>query len=227
MLRIHSFVFGLGVLVAAGVVLLVTSAESAQGTKVGPSAKDVQTVRDKAIAFLRSSQNKDGSFSPKFAGPGITSLAIAGLIRNGVAADDPVVANALKWLEAQAKADGGIHNQKLANYTTSVAVMALRDANIKGKYDAALKRAADFLKKIQHDADDLDHGGFGYDKNSRPDMSNSAFTVEALLAAGLSKDDPAVKNALKFISRCQNLPGEANEQPWAIKTSADDKGGFV
>ncbi|MBM3993643.1 MAG: terpene cyclase/mutase family protein [Planctomycetes bacterium] len=225
MVRNNPFTFTVGTTFA--LALFVVASASAQGVKVGPTSKDLQSVRDKAIGFLRSSQNPDGSFSPKFAGPGITSLAIAGLIRNGVAPDDPAVVKALKWLESQAKADGGIHNQKLANYTTSVAVMALRDANINGKYDAALKRAAEFLKKIQHDADDLDHGGFGYDKGGRPDMSNSAFTVEALLAAGLSKDDPAVKNALKFISRCQNLPGETNTNPWATKTADDDKGGFV
>jgi hypothetical protein len=51
--------------------------------------------------------------------------------------------------------------------------------------------------------------------------------LEALLASGLDKNDPAVQNALKFMSRCQNLPGETNDQAFAKKTSADDKGGFV
>src|SRR5438874_2669725 len=51
--------------------------------------------------------------------------------------------------------------------------------------------------------------------------------VEALLAAGVSKDDPAIKRALAFVSRSQNLPGEHNDQPFAAKTSDDDRGGFV
>ena len=65
-------------------------------------------------------------------------------------------------------------------YTTSVAVMALKEVNAGGKYDAAIKNAGEFLKKIQHDEEPthLDHGGFGYDKKSRPDLSNSGFSVE-------------------------------------------------
>jgi squalene-hopene/tetraprenyl-beta-curcumene cyclase len=51
--------------------------------------------------------------------------------------------------------------------------------------------------------------------------------VEALLAAGVSKDDPAVKRALTFISRSQNLKSEYNDQPFAGKASEADKGGFV
>ena len=220
-------IFAVGVVLTAGFLLSMQPAESAQGGKVGPDAKDVQAVLDKAVAYLKTSQTKDGSFSPKIAGPGITAIAVAGLVRNGVGPQDPVVAEALKYLETQTKADGGIYSKGLANYTTSVAIMALKEANTNGKYDNALKKAGEFIKKIQHDDMELlDHGGFGYDKGGRADMSNSAFSVEALLAAGLSKDDPAVKNALKFISKCQNLPSETAEQ-FAKKTSDDDKGGFV
>jgi squalene-hopene/tetraprenyl-beta-curcumene cyclase len=41
------------------------------------------------------------------------------------------------------------------------------------------------------------------------------------------KDDPAVRDALIFLSRCQNLTGEIQTQEFAKKTSDDDKGGFV
>ena len=63
--------------------------------------------------------------------------------------------------------------------------------------------------------------------SSRPDTSNTGFFVEALIASGTAKDDPAVKKALAFLSRAQNLPGEYNDQPFAKKASDDDKGGFV
>ena len=104
---------------------------------------------------------------------------------------------------------------------------SLKEANKDGKYDAAIKRAGDYIKGIQHVEDGVNRGGFGYKKGDKGDLSNTAFSVEALLAAGLSKDDPAVKDALKFISNCQNLPGEHNEQPFAKKTTEDDKGGFI
>ena len=152
---------------------------------------------------------------------------VAGLVRNGTSPQEPVVAKGLKYLESNTKEDGGIYNKFLGNYTSAVAIMALKEANTKGKYDDVLKRAGEYIKNIQHVEDGINQGGFGYDKTGRPDMSNSAFSVEALLAAGLSKDDPAVKNALKFISRCQNLPGENNKETYAAKTSAEDKGGFV
>src|SRR5262249_40056738 len=54
---------------------------------------------------------------------------------------------------------------------------------------------------------------------SRPDLSNTQFFLDALVAAGVSKDDPALKKALVFVGRCQNLKGEHNDQPWAGKVN--------
>jgi hypothetical protein len=199
------------------------------GETNAPAAKDMQAVLDKAIAFLKAQQGKDGSFSPKVAGPGVSALVVAALARNGVSTKEPVTAAALDYLEKQIQKDGGIYNKFLANYTTSVALMAFKDANTTGKYDSVIKRASDFLKGLQQDGEEQDpkHGGFGYDGTKRPDLSNTAFAVEALLAAGLSKDDPAVQKALKFVSRCQNLAGEFNDQAFAKKATKDDEGGFV
>lgn len=186
----------------------------------------------KAAKYLEIVQNPDGSFAPRRAGPGITALAVAGLLKNGYGVDDPVVAKALKFLEKNVQKDGGIYDKFLANYTTSVAVMALKEANKDGRYDDVLKKASKFLKSIQHDepeslTTDVQYGGFGYDKKSRPDLSNTSFSVEAMIAAGVPKDDPALQKALKFISRCQNLPGETNDQAYAKKTTEDDRGGFT
>src|SRR5438093_1103144 len=83
----------------------------------GPDAKDLKEVRDKAIAFLNQSQSADGSWSSKLAGPGVTALAVAGMIRNGVSPDDPVLQKAIKAMEKSIKKDGGIYDERLANYT--------------------------------------------------------------------------------------------------------------
>lgn len=199
------------------------------GQEIGPSPREVQVVFDKALQFFQGQQGADGSFAPKVAGPGVSALVVAALARNGVSPKEPIMAKAIAYLEGQVQKDGGIYNKFLANYTTSVAVMAFKEVNQAGKYDALLKRAGDYLKSIQQDGDEADakHGGFGYDATKRPDLSNSAFTIEALIAAGLSKDDPAVKKALKFVSRCQNLGGEFNDQAFAKKASKEDEGGFV
>jgi hypothetical protein len=195
----------------------------------GADPEKRKEVLEKAADYLKSRQGADGSFSPKIAGPGVTAVVVAGMLRCGFAVDDPVVTKGLKYLEKSAKKDGGIYDKGLANYTTSVAVMALREANKDGKYDAIIKNASAYLKKLQFDADEKDvkFGGVGYDKGDRSDLSNTQYFIDALIAAGVPKDDPAIQRALKFVSRCQNLPGETNDQPFAKKTTADDKGGLV
>jgi squalene-hopene/tetraprenyl-beta-curcumene cyclase len=194
----------------------------------------VQAVLNKAVAYLKAHQREDGSFSPKLAGPGVSALVVAGLLRNGISPSEPVAARALAYMEKQVQKDGGVYNKFLANYTTSVAVMAFKEANQGGRYDTLLKNAAAFLKNLQFDEpesldSDVKYGGFGYDKSTktRPDLSNTGFAVEALLAAGVPKNDPAIQKALKFLSRCQNLPGESNDQQFAKHATNDDRGGFV
>lgn len=201
----------------------------------GASAQEDPKARakmvEKARAFLKTTQSDTGGFSERFAGPGVTALVVVGLIRNGVSSDDPLVAKALKSIEKFVQEDGGIYNRRLANYTTSVAVMALTEANKNGRYNKILSSAAKFLKGIQYGEDiketDPRFGGAGYDGKSRPDLSNTQFFLEALLAAGVPKDDPAVQRALRFVSRCQNLPGETNDQPFAKKTTDEDRGGLT
>ncbi len=216
--------------ICGALAVTVLAVGLAPAADTGPDPKDVKAVVEKAADYLKKHQSEDGSFSAKQLGPGVTALAVAGLLQNGYTADDPVVAKALKYLEAQVKKDGGIYGgDRLQNYTTSVALMALKEANTDKKYDAVIKSAAKYLKGLQSTDDDKDakYGGVGYGPKDRPDLSNTQFTVDALLAAGLAKDDPAVLRALKFISRCQNLPGETNDQPFAAKTTDDDKGGLT
>ena len=215
----------LGLFVAVG---------SAHAQASAVDAKEYQEVIDKAYRFLKSAQNPDGSIAPKLGGPGVASLVIAGLLRNGKSVDDPVVKAALKYLEASVQKDGGIYNKMFANYSTSVAIFALADANQNKQYDKIIATATKFIKSLQFpdesgDMIDAKAGGVGYNggPKDRPDLSNTHYFVEALLASGASKDDPAIQQALKFIGRCQNLPGESNPLPFAKKASDDDKGGFT
>jgi squalene-hopene/tetraprenyl-beta-curcumene cyclase len=195
----------------------------------GPDAKEVKALVDKGVAYLRKSQKDNGTWADKRFGPGPTALVTAALLRNGLTPSDPMVAKALASLEKNVKDDGGIYDKALANYTTSVAVMALTEANTNHQYDAVIKNATKFLKGLQYSEDDknVKFGGVGYDAKSRPDVSNTQYFLDSLRAAGVPDNDPAVQRALKFLSRCQNLPGETNDQPFAKKTTEDDKGGFV
>ena len=197
-----------------------------------PNADDLKGVLDKAVKFLDSKQKENGDLAPDpRVGPGLTALAIAALIRNGYPADTAVITKGLAFLEKNIQPDGGVYSKGLANYTTCLAIVAFKEANAGGKYDKVLESAAKFVKSLQYGEGlpekDVKYGGVGYDGKSRPDLSNTQFMVEAMLAAGVSKDDPSIKKALGFISRCQNLKSEYNDQPFAEKASEADKGGFV
>lgn len=208
---------------------IATPRLSAQDASKDVTAKELQPVIDKAIAYLKSSQAEDGGYPGKF-GPGVTALVVAGLVKNGVAPDDPVVAKSIKKLESLVQKDGSIAPPNfIPNYMTSVSLMALAESNRGGKYDAIIKNAEKYIKSIQTDAaGEPTHGGFSYDGKGRPDMSNTGFSIDALIAAGIPKDDPALKKALTFLSNAQNLPSEEfNKQPFAKATTDDDKGGFV
>jgi len=165
----RSRIWMLSLAACGGMLVALTPAQPGQD-KVGVDPKDIRPVLDKAVGFLKTTQGKDGSFSPKLAGPGITAVVVAGLLRGGIGADEPVVARGFKYLETQRKDDGGIYSKGLANYTTSIAVMAFHEANKGGKYDAIIKDASAFLKGIQKENDPKNpaFGGFGYDGKKRP-----------------------------------------------------------
>jgi hypothetical protein len=213
----------------AVLLVAVVSAGPAAGADLGPDPKEVQEMVDRAAAFLKKRQGEDGSFSPRVAGPGVSAVVAAALLRNGYSSDDPLVARTLRYIEKRVKKDGGIYDKVLANYTTSVALMAFRDANRGGRYDAIIKNAGKFLQRLQYGDDPRDpkYGGVSYDGKGRPDLSNTSYFVDALIAAGVPRDDPSIQRALKFVSRCQNLPGETNDQPFARKTTEDDRGGLT
>lgn len=216
---------------AAPAALLVPPAAAA-----APSADDLKAVVDKAVGFLKGAQKDDGNFAtnPRAGEPGLTALIAAALVRNGVPADGPLVAKALKYLESKVQKDGGVYTQGLSNYMTCLAVMTFKEVNAGGKYDALIANAVKYVKALQFadglTEDNTSFGGAGYDKPSakgRPDLSNTHFMVEALLAGGVSKDDPTIKRALTYIGRSQNLESEFNKLPYAQKATDADKGGFV
>jgi squalene-hopene/tetraprenyl-beta-curcumene cyclase len=190
----------------------------------------------KSVTFLRPRQDREGSWSGDRKEPGITALVVTALLRSGhVTENEPVVTKALNYLERFLGTDGGLSAAAHANYSTSIALMAFNEVNrrpsTKGRYDALIKGGQSFLKAKQWDEkegksrDDAFYGGAGYGgTNSRPDLSNTSFMMEALRDTGLPADDPDLQKALIFVSRCQNLKSEFNDQPWAGKVN---DGGFI
>jgi squalene-hopene/tetraprenyl-beta-curcumene cyclase len=210
------------------------SALASAADDAGKSAPYTETARkltERGIAFLRPRQDAKGGWSTQRE-PGITALVVTALLRSGqVAPGEPVVTKALSYLESFIGPKGGLSEAPHANYSTSIAIVAFKEANVNGRYQSIIKAGRDFLKTMQWDEsegksrDDAFYGGAGYGgTNSRPDLSNTAFFIEALRESGLPADDPNLQKAIVFVSRCQNLKSEFNDQAWAAKIN---DGGFV
>jgi squalene-hopene/tetraprenyl-beta-curcumene cyclase len=209
-----------------GLMLWLSAGANGQAERrVGPEPKLWDDVAAKAIAYLRTTQAQDGSWSREKS-VGVTGVVVTGLAQTGkIGRTDPMMASAVKYIESLVNPKAG-HiagndpKVQLQNYVTSINVMALSAVG-RDTYRSVISDAVRFLKKLQWDEEegkkpDSDYyGGAGYDSQSRPDMSNTQFFAEAMVTAGIAKDDPAMKRMLIFASRCQNLKGEHNDQPWA------------
>lgn len=210
-------------------------AEEAGGSSVDRAKLDAMV--QKGIAFLRGKgQSTDGTFSKQI-GIGVTAMAADAMMRHGNSPDEPAVAKALKVVASSAREDGGIYavEGRIKTYETCIAMQCLKTANRRGAYDAILKGADKFLREVPWDgpegykSDSEYFGGAGYGVaakpggRGRPDLSNTAYLIEALRSSGASADDETIKNALIFVSRCQNLESEHNTTPFASKIN---DGGF-
>ncbi len=193
--------------------------------------KTYEQMVSRGIEFLATkSQTAEGAYNPQ-AGPAVTALVTAAVLRHGRSPDDPQVAKSLKYLEGFVRADGGIHaaesNHK--NYETALGLVCFSLANKNGKYTALLKKGDTYVKSLQWGASDdkkpsdFEFGGAGYGKSKRPDLSNTSFFLDALKATGNDENSEAIKRALTFVSRCQNLETEHNTTPFAAK---NPDGGF-
>ncbi len=203
---------------------------AADAKTLGPDPQLLQTTIDRAIQYLAKAQSPDGSISPQI-GIGPTALATLGLLRNGRSVSDPQVARSLKYLEEYTQESGGIHmpGGRIPVYESCIALICFKEANRNGRYDKIIQQADGFLRGSQWDKNrgkdesNASFGGAGYGGKSRPDLSNTAFLIDALKSAGASADDKAIQNALVFVSRCQNLESEHNTTPFAAKVN---DGGF-
>jgi len=198
----------------------------AEKASFGPDPRLHQSTVDRAIQFLAAGQSQDGSLSSRV-GIGPTALSTLGLLRSGRTAADPQVAKALKYLEEYVQESGGIYTpgSHISNYETCIALICFKEANRQGQYDKTVQSAEKFVRGSQwddskgKDKSDLYYGGAGYGGKTRPDLSNTAFLLDALKACGAGPDDPAMQKALVFVSRCQNLESEHNTTRFASKVN--------
>jgi len=195
----------------------------------------VQAAVDKALAYLKSQQKPDGGWQKENDPPALTAIALKAFAQDpkvGPGAD--FVKKGYDKLLTYQLDNGGIYQDLLANYNTSIAISSLTAANNPAFKDR-IDKAVAYIKGIQWTdktgagpkgetvKDDKNNwwGGWGYSHAGRPDLSNAQIAIEALENAGLKKDDPAFQNALKFVTRNQNN-SETNDQKFA-----GNDGGFV
>lgn len=203
-----------------------------------------QQLIDKGLAFLKSQQKPDGSWQGEKDPPALTAIVLKAFVQDDkYDADTDFVKKGYDKLLSYQVDDGGIYKDTLANYNTAIAVSTLAAAE-NPAFKERIDKAVAYLKGLQWtektrpehpdeakrpplvagEADPF-YGGWGYGGLSRgagrPDLSNVQMTIEALKDAGLKEDDPAFKNALKFVTRLQNN-SETNDAEWA-----GDDGGFV
>lgn len=199
---------------------------------------------DKAIDYLRTQQDRaTGGWAVNPKGPnypGITGLVVTGMLLDpSIDANDPSVQRGVEFMLRHRQPDGGIYDQVLPSYNTSLCLSALALVQ-RENAASAIKPAQEFLKGLQWSeganvSDDTPeapteitpshpfYGGWGYGSHGRPDLSNTSFALQALHDSGLSSDDPAFQRALTFLNRCQMID-DVNDMPYAEGTN---QGGFI
>ncbi len=197
---------------------------------------------DRSLAWLRTQQNADGSFGKDTLHPALTALPLVAFQRDpaGRFATADFAMKGYAYLRGFTQPDGGIYSKEngLANYNTSVCLLALAGANEPKDLDMLLKARAYVVgQQASGMAKPETDGGIGYGsigaspKRGHPDLDNTLIALEALRATKhLVADKPGTKDlnwnaAIDFVSRCQNLPSH-NKEKWA-SGDADNKGGFV
>jgi squalene-hopene/tetraprenyl-beta-curcumene cyclase len=232
-------------------LILILVLATTVGAAELPSKADVSLLKEVARAeehglnWLLKQQEKDGSWRNH---PAITALAVTSFLRCGGALtteQQEAVDHGVKFILTCAKPTGAIfgggENDKYPNYSTAICTMALL-ATGKSEYTDTIRKARAFLLGSQFDESEkiepanASYGGIGYGSRQRPDLSNTAWALEALrLTESLdtkASDSPHVgsklhwQEAIAFLQRCQNLPSN-NDQPWAKNATDRDLGGFI
>lgn len=178
--------------------------------------------------------------------PAFSGLIVNGmLMQPGIDTKDPAVAKAIAFMLSQQQPDGGIYDRLLPVYNTSIVLSALARVDSDAAR-AAIKKGQDYLRQAQWgvaspsplpdkpntEAVPPEHafyGGWGYGNNSRPDISNLNFVMQAFADTGVPADDPAIKRAMVFLQRIQmqekGSDGKViNAMPYA---KGSTQGGFI
>ncbi len=180
--------------------------------------------------YLRIHQEADGHFSrgaldPK---PAFTALVVDSLARSPdkLRLNTPFIKKAVEAIQRTKQPDGSYCTPRLGlqTYCTSITIMALaslEDPSLQQDIEAG----KNYLLSTQNqDEDSANFGGAGYSAGGKPSGDVTQNWVEAMRAAGVKPDDPAMKNAKKFFNRLQNA--EENDKVAPGTAAGTDGGSF-
>jgi squalene-hopene/tetraprenyl-beta-curcumene cyclase len=231
-------------LLLAGLIALLPAARGQDATIPHNEANlsirnEAGIAIEKGLAWLKQNQNADGSWSLNDY-PALTALPLWAYMGDpgGVPAQKPdYIQKGYDFIMASVQPDGGIYRKGLANYNTSISLIALVLAN-DGKYLPTIRAAHDFVigQQATNLPDSTLNGGIGYGPTGtgrgHPDLDNTVIALEAIRRseAIAGKERPGAPKldwnaAIQFIQRCQNLPS-VNKASY-VSTAADDQGGFM
>ena len=205
--------------------------------------KEVKHAIAKGLRWLKTRQNPAGFWSQPDH-PALSALVLTAFMQEPEgrvhASPPPFIQKGYEYLYKTIQPDGGIYVKELANYNTSVCLMAFQVA-YSPPYKTVIQNARNFLIGLQEDegqkgkTDSTYDGGIGYGtRYKHSDMSNTMFALEAMYytrylekasGKGFKFKELNWPGVIKFIERCQNLPSH-NDQPWA-SDDLQNKGGFV
>jgi len=175
----------------------------------------------RAVRFLVAAQSEDGAWRSRAYGTmaegfSLTPVALKTLLFGLPTEEaDAATRKGLEWLAAHPADAAG----PFPVYTASLAAIVLTKAGGDAKARDAwldLLRRHQLVEEQGYSPEDLSYGGWSYsvapprrgDPRAREaDLSSTTFALGALRYCGAPRDDPAVRRALRFVERCQNLGG--------------------
>lgn len=205
-----------------------------------PTAAELRAAIDRGVDFLLKSQNPSGWWSTPEQ-PAVTALALtalnlepSGRFQHNRSSE---LNHAYDFILSSAKPDGSIQRSGLANYNTSLSLVALTTA-FDTNFLPVILAARKYIANSQADTNQgVFAGGIGYgEKYIHSDMNNTITAIEAMRIseAVLPKDKPDSPIAepdvnwsavASFLQNCQNL-SSVNKADW-VSDDAKDRGGFI
>jgi squalene-hopene/tetraprenyl-beta-curcumene cyclase len=225
--------------VAFIVVLLVAWLPSCR-SRSEDLGSQVDRALDAGIRFLVKSQSPDGAWRSPTYGVFKDGLSLTPIVLKAVTFGPDVAGSTsarqrgADYLVARVRADASIDDGPIGMiypvYTASAAVIALTHLDFpasRAARDAWLRelRRRQLTEALGWQPEDPAFGGWGYSieppskdnavmapaRQVDADLSSTLFAIGALRIAGTEADDPAIRKALIFIERCQNVAVSAED----------------